>query len=160
MAENVERGFRGKVAMKMAGITYRQLDYWARTHLVEPSIRPADGSGTQRLYSFTDIVHLKLISGLLGTGVSLQKVRRAIEWIRDELQIPLEQVPMLVSDGETVFAVTSPGEIIDILAGGQGVFAIAVDKVYRDLEGTIAAFKKPSDEEEVSDSDEGTEASG
>ena len=159
MSTNVERGFRGKVAERMAGITYRQLDYWARTGLVEPSIQPAAGSGTQRLYSFTDIVHLKLIKGLLDTGVSLQKVRRAIDYIRHELNVPLEQVLTLASDGKTVYAATSPDEIMDLLSGGQGVFAIAVGKVYEELQGTIAEFRKPSDDdEEEAPADESAEA--
>ena len=148
MGDNVEHGFRGQIAQKMAGITYRQLDYWARTGLVEPSIRPAAGSGTQRLYSFTDIVHLKIIAGLLDTGVSLQKVRRAIDYIRNDLKIPLEQVLTLASDGKTVFAATNPDEIMDILNRGQGVFAIAVDRIHSELQGTIAEFRKPESDED------------
>ena len=147
MPDNVERGFRGKIAQRMAGITYRQLDYWARTGLVEPSIRSATGSGSQRLYSFTDIVHLKLINGLLQTGVSLQKVRRAIDYIRHELKTPLEQVLTLASDGNSVYAATTPDQIVDLLNGGQGVFAIAVGKVYEELQGTVAEFRKPDDEQ-------------
>ncbi len=156
MPNIVERGFRGKIAQRMAGITYRQLDYWARTGLVEPSIRAAAGSGSQRLYSFTDVVHLKLIKGLLETGVSLQKVRRAIEYIRNDLKTPLEEVLTLASDGKSVFAATNPDEIIDLLSGGQGVFAIAVGKVYEELQGTVAEFRKPADDE----GEEGTVAEG
>ena len=72
-------GYRGPQVCKFVGITYRQLDYWARTKLVEPGIRPAEGSGSQRLYSFTDIVHLKIIKNLLDAGVSLQQTRRAVK---------------------------------------------------------------------------------
>lgn len=148
MAGEVEIGFRGTIAQKAADISYRQLDYWARTGLVEPSIQSASGSGSQRLYSFTDVVHLKLIKGLLDTGVSLQKVRKAIDYIRNDLKTPLEQVLTLASDGTTVFAATSPDEIVDLIQGGQGVFAIAVGKVYSDLQGTIAEFRKPSGDAE------------
>jgi len=144
MADNVETGFRGEVACRMAGISYRQLDYWARTDLVTPSVQPARGSGTQRRYSFTDVVHLKLIKGLLDTGVSLQKVRRAIDYVRHDLKMPLEQVLTLASDGQTVYAATSTDEVLDLLAGGQGVFAIAVGKVYEELQGTVAEFRKPT----------------
>ncbi|HEX9774803.1 MAG TPA: MerR family transcriptional regulator [Actinomycetota bacterium] len=141
----VEHGFRGEVAQRSAGITYRQLDYWARTGLVSPSVRPASGSGSQRLYSFTDVVHLKIIKRLLDAGISLQKIRRAIEYLRDELRQPLEDAVML-SDGKTVYASASPGELIDLLRGGQAVFAIAVGEVYKEIQGTIAEFRKPDTE--------------
>mgnify|MGYP003704423403 CR=1 FL=1 len=76
-------GYRGPVACSAAGITYRQLDYWARTRLVSPSVRSAAGSGTQRLYSFRDILVLKVIKRLLETGVSLQSIRTAVEHLRE-----------------------------------------------------------------------------
>ena len=74
-----DTGYRGPTACKAAGITYRQLDYWARTGLVEPSVRGATGSGTQRLYGFRDILVLKVVKRLLDTGVSLQQIRVAIQ---------------------------------------------------------------------------------
>jgi hypothetical protein len=77
-----EVGYRGAVAAKAAGITYRQLDYWARTELVEPTVRGASGSGTQRLYGFRDILVLKLVKRLLDTGISLQQIRVAVEQLR------------------------------------------------------------------------------
>jgi hypothetical protein len=76
-------GYRGPTACNAAGITYRQLDYWARTGLVEPSIRTAHGSGTQRLYSFRDILVLKVVKRLLDTGVSLQNIRTAVDHLRE-----------------------------------------------------------------------------
>src|SRR6478736_8176933 len=76
-------GYRGPTACSAAGITYRQLDYWARTGLVEPSIRPAHGSGTQRLYSFRDVVVLKIVKRLLDTGVSLQNIRTTGQHLRE-----------------------------------------------------------------------------
>jgi len=76
-------GYRGPTACSAAGITYRQLDYWARTGLVEPSVRPAHGSGTQRLYSFRDILLLKVVKRLLDTGVSLQNIRTAVTYLRE-----------------------------------------------------------------------------
>ncbi|MBN9327386.1 MAG: MerR family transcriptional regulator, partial [Cellulomonas sp.] len=80
---DVSIGYRGPTACKAAGITYRQLDYWARTGLVEPSVRPATGSGTQRLYSFRDILVLKVVKRLLDTGVSLQQIRTAVGHLRE-----------------------------------------------------------------------------
>jgi DNA-binding transcriptional MerR regulator len=138
---NVETGFRGPVVCKTVGITYRQLDYWARTGLLTPSVRDADGSGSQRLYSFTDVVHLKIIKNLLAAGISLQQIRKAIDYLRSELKRPLEDVTLL-SDGRSIYACTSPDEVVDLLAGGQGVFAIAVGKVYEEVQGTITEIRR------------------
>lgn len=140
-----ENGFSRSTVMKAADITYRQLDYWARQGVVTPSIRSATGSGSQRRWSFTDILELKLIKKLLNTGVSLQQIRKALNYVRDELGRPLQDV-FLVSDGTTIYARTSPDEIIDLLRGGQAVFAIAVGKVYEELQGTIAEIRKPDDD--------------
>jgi DNA-binding transcriptional MerR regulator len=130
-------GYRGPVAMKAAGITYRQLDYWARTELVLPSVRPAAGSGSQRLYSFHDILVLRLVKKLLDSGVSLQNVRTAIEQLRTRGVADLATIT-LMSDGATVYECTSRDEVIDLLAGGQGVFGIAVGPVAREVEGQLA----------------------
>lgn len=130
-------GYRGTVACAVAGITYRQLDYWARTDLVQPSIRSASGSGTQRLYSFTDILVLKVVKRLLDAGISLQNVRSAIGHLRSRGVADLAQITLL-SDGTTVYECTSPEEIVDLLAGGQGVFGIAVAGALRELSGSLA----------------------
>ncbi|HEX2179573.1 MAG TPA: MerR family transcriptional regulator [Actinomycetota bacterium] len=135
-----EEGFRGPQVCKIVGISYRQLDYWARTKLVSPSIRPAQGSGSQRLYSFADLVDLKLIKNLLDTGVSLQRVRDAIGYLH-ELGHDLSGVTM-VSDGHSVYALKSPEEVYDLLLGGQGVFGIAIDPVLKELEGSVSALRK------------------
>ena len=74
-----DAGYRGAVAARAAGISYRQLDYWARTQLVEPTVRGAAGSGSQRLYGFRDILVLKLVKRLLDTGISLQQIRTAVD---------------------------------------------------------------------------------
>ena len=135
----VEAEFRGPQVCKIVGITYRQLDYWARTKLVEPGIKAAEGSGSQRLYSFTDIVHLKIIKNLLDAGVSLQQTRKAVDYLRYELKQPLEEVTIL-SDGTSIYACRSRDEVIDLLAKGQGVFGIAVGKVYEELQGSVASL--------------------
>lgn len=132
-----DAGFRGPVACKVVGITYRQLDYWARTGLVEPSIRSAQGSGSQRLYSFGDVLVLKVVKRLLDTGVSLQQIRVAVDSLRDRGVDDLQQVT-LMSDGATVYACTSNDEVIDLLQGGQGVFGIAVGRVWREVEGELS----------------------
>ena len=130
-------GYRGPTACAAAGITYRQLDYWARTGLVEPSVREAAGSGTSRLYSFRDILVLKIVKKLLDAGVSLQNIRTAIATLRDRGVESLGNVT-LMSDGTTVYECTSTDEVVDLLQGGQAVFAIAVGRQVRDVEGSLA----------------------
>ena len=132
-------GYRGTTACQAAGITYRQLDYWARTSLVVPTVRDATGSGTQRLYSFTDILVLKVVKRLLDTGVSLHNIRVAVEHLRKRGTADLAGVT-LFSDGATVYECTSPEEIVDLLQGGQGVFGIAVGGAMREVTGTLAEF--------------------
>jgi DNA-binding transcriptional MerR regulator len=130
-------GYRGPTACAAAGISYRQLDYWARTGLVEPSVRPAHGSGTQRLYSFRDILMLKVVKRLLDTGVSLQNIRAAVDHLRERGVDDLTGIT-LMSDGTTVYECTSPEEVVDLVQGGQGVFGIAVGRVVREVEGSLA----------------------
>ena len=132
----MDTGFRGPTACNAAGITYRQLDYWARTKLVEPTVRSAGGSGTQRLYSFKDILLLKIIKRLLDAGVSLQQIRIAVDHLRTRGTDDLTQVT-LMSDGASVYEFRSADEVIDLLQGGQGVFGIAVGGVWREIEGTL-----------------------
>lgn len=130
-------GYRGPTACAAAGITYRQLDYWARTGLVEPSVRPAYGSGTQRLYSFRDVVVLKIVKRFLDTGVALQNIRAAVQHLRARGFRDLERMT-LMSDGATVYECSSPDEVVDLLQGGQGVFGIAVGVVWRDVEAALS----------------------
>jgi DNA-binding transcriptional MerR regulator len=132
-------GYRGPTACNAAGITYRQLDYWARTGLVEPTVRGATGSGTQRLYSFRDILLLKVIKRLLDAGISLQQIRTAVQHLRDRGTDDLTRVT-LMSDGATVYECTSNDEVIDLLQGGQGVFGIAIGGVWREIEGSLSAL--------------------
>ena len=132
-------GYRGPTACSAAGITYRQLDYWARTGLVEPSVREACGSGTSRLYSFRDILVLRIVKKLLDAGVSLTNIRTAIATLRDRGVETLGQIT-LMSDGTTVYECTSTDEVVDLLQGGQAVFAIAVGRQVRDVEGSLAHF--------------------
>jgi len=132
-------GYRGPTACAAAGISYRQLDYWARTGLVQPSIRGAAGSGTQRLYSFRDILVLKIVKRLLDTGVSLQNIRTAVNQLRARGTDDLAHIT-LISDGTTVYECTSAEEVVDLLQGGQGVFGIAVGGAFRELKGSLASL--------------------
>jgi len=135
----VEQGFAAPEVCKIVGITYRQLDYWARTGLVEPSVRPAYGSDSQRRYSFRDVVVLKIVKRLLDTGVSLQRVRTAVEHLQD-MDRPVTGVT-LMSDGRGVYEAHSPEAVVDLLRSGQGVFAIAVDRVWDDVEKSLPKAK-------------------
>ncbi|SDQ39375.1 MerR family transcriptional regulator [Quadrisphaera sp. DSM 44207] len=134
-----EVGYRGPTACKAAGITYRQLDYWARTGLVEPSVRAATGSGTQRLYGFRDILVLKVVKRLLDTGVSLQQIRSAVAHLRERGVEDLARIT-LMSDGASVYECTSADEVVDLVQGGQGVFGIAVGRVWSEVEGALASL--------------------
>jgi DNA-binding transcriptional MerR regulator len=130
-------GYRGVTACHAVMISYRQLDYWARTGLVVPSIRDASGSGTQRLYSFRDMVVLKVVKRLLDAGVSLQNIRKAIEALRSRGADDLAQIT-LISDGTTVYECRSPEEVVDLLQGGQGVFGIAIGGAFKEIQGSLA----------------------
>ncbi len=130
-------GYRGPVACSAADITYRQLDYWARTGLVEPSIRTASGSGSQRLYAFRDILVLRIVKRLIDTGVSLPNIRAAVKHLGDRGDADLAQIT-LMSDGASIYECRSETDVIDLVRGGQGVFGIAVGSVWREVEGTLS----------------------
>lgn len=143
-----QAGYRGPIACRAAGITYRQLDYWARTGLVEPSVRSAGGSGTHRLYGFRDILVLKVVKRLLDAGVSLQQIRVAVTHLRERGVEDLAEIT-LMSDGASVYECTSADEVIDLVQGGQGVFGIAVGRVWREVEGSLASLPSELPEDEA-----------
>ena len=143
MNTSAEIGYRGATACVAAGISYRQLDYWARTELVVPGVRGAAGSGSQRLYSFRDILVLKIVKRLLDTGVSLQNIRSAVEHLRARGVEDLESIT-LMSDGASIYECTSPDEIVDLLQGGQGVFGIAIGKVWSEVQGSLSMLQGES----------------
>jgi DNA-binding transcriptional MerR regulator len=140
-------GYRGTSAASAAGITYRQLDYWDSSALVKPSVRGAQGSGSQRLYSFRDILVLKLVKRLLEAGVTLQQIRIAMAELHDAGIKDLAKIT-LISDGAKVFLCTSMDEVIDLLDKGQGVFGISVGKVFGEVEATLTSID-PSHIEEM-----------
>ena len=121
--ERVAVGFRGPQVCKIVGITYRQLDYWARTDLIRPSIADARGSGTQRRYSYRDLVELKVIKGLLDAGVSLQSARKAIRYLRDNLGEDIATASLVINGAGSVL-VRTDGELVDLVRRGQGVLSI------------------------------------
>jgi DNA-binding transcriptional MerR regulator len=137
-------GFRGPQVCALIGITYRQLDYWARTGLLRPSIADARGSGTQRLYSYTDVVELKVIKQLLDAGISLQRARRAVECLRDGLGRDLASSNLVLVGTNSVLAHTD-GEVVDLLKGGQGVLNIVpLSGVLEELDAAILQIEQKS----------------
>ena len=142
-----DEGYRGPQVCQLVGISYRQLDYWARTGLLRPSVAEARGSGTKRRYSYRDLLELKVIKRLLDAGVSLQSARRAVGCLREELGADLAAANLVLSDTTSVLA-HSDGELVDLLAGGQGVFnVVPLSGLVNELEADIVAFERPSGEE-------------
>jgi DNA-binding transcriptional MerR regulator len=133
----MEEGYRGPQVCKIVGITYRQLDYWARTDLIRPSVADARGSGTQRRYSYRDLVELKVIKGLLDAGVSLQSARRAIEYLRTNLGEDIASASLVINGAGSVL-VRSDGELVDLVRRGQGVLSIVgLGSVKEELDAAI-----------------------
>ncbi|HUI48013.1 MAG TPA: MerR family transcriptional regulator [Acidimicrobiia bacterium] len=120
-----EPGYRGPQVCKIVGITYRQLDYWARTELVRPSVMDANGSGTQRLYSYRDLVELKVIKQMLDAGISLQSARKAVESLR-AFDADLASVRIVIQ-GPNIVLAQSDEQVMDLLRGGQGVLSVVLD---------------------------------
>ncbi len=118
-----EPGFSGKQTCQIVGITYRQLDYWDRKHLVKPSLAEAHGSGSQRRYSYRDLVRLRVVKSLLDAGVKLENARRAIEYLREEEGADW-QAASLVLAGPNSVLVRDGDALIDLVRRGQGVLNI------------------------------------
>ena len=147
--EGIGAGYRGPQVCKIVGITYRQLDYWARTDLIRPSIADAKGSGTQRRYSYRDLVELKVIKSLLDAGVSLQSARVAIEYLRAQLDGDLSAAK-LVLNGPSSVLVRNDGELVDLMRRGQGVFSIvALDGVTEQLDAAITELRPTGEADAV-----------
>ncbi|MEA3076109.1 MAG: hypothetical protein QOF60_1017 [Actinomycetota bacterium] len=141
-----EEGFRGPQVCAIVGITYRQLDYWARTDLLRPSVSEARGSGTQRRYSYRDLLELKVIKRLLDSGISLQSARRAITYLRDNLGEDVASANLVLHGMESVLLSTGE-EIVDLLRGGQGVLNIVpLAGVVEELAAAIHSVEKAAAE--------------
>ena len=115
--------YRGPQVCSIVGITYRQLDYWTRTKLIKASVADAAGSGTQRLYSYADLLQIKVIKSLLDSGFDLKKVRKVIETLSDRLGEDVASANLVISDGQIMLA-QSDSELVDLLRQGQGVLNI------------------------------------
>jgi len=130
-------GYSARRSAEIVGITYRQLDYWARTELVRPSLHDAEGSGSRRLYSYRDLLELKAIKALLDAGIRLERVRKVFEFLQDTLDEDVARVNLVIS-GDSVLVRRGADEIIDLLREGQGVLNILpLAGVKEDLDATI-----------------------
>jgi DNA-binding transcriptional MerR regulator len=144
-AGHPDEGFRGPQVCSIVGISYRQLDYWARTDLLRPSISEARGSGSQRRYSYQDLVELKVIKRLLDAGLSLQSARRALICLREGMGEDVASANLVLGEGSSVL-VRSGEEIIDLLKGGQGVLnVLALDGVVQELDSAITSLPSGSE---------------
>ena len=130
--------FSSKTVSRIIGIPTRVIDYWDRTNFIKPSISEASGYGSVRLYSFTDLIQFKVAKFLRDRGLSLQKIRKSLNYLRKhlpEVEKPLAQLRFL-TDAETIFVLTNKDkEIIDTLKKGQYVLAIAIEELINDLRG-------------------------
>jgi len=137
--------FNTKAVSRFMGLSIRQIDYWDRTHFIKPSISEASGYGSVRLYSFNDLIQLKVAKTLMDKGVSLQKIRKAINYLKknmSEIEKPLAELRFL-TDGETIFVLTKDKKIIiDTLRNGQLVFSIALGKIIEELKGKVLTLQK------------------
>lgn len=134
-------GFRGPQVCTIVGITYRQLDYWARTGLLTPSITAAAGSGSQRRYSYRDVLELKVIKQLLDAGLALTSARKAVEVLRTDLGEDLASANLVINGAHSLVA-HSGEELIDLLKGGQGVLSLVpMSGVVQELDAAITELR-------------------
>jgi DNA-binding transcriptional MerR regulator len=149
MTDSLKNGFSGPMVCRLTGVTYRQLDYWARTDLVTPSITPAQGSGSKRAYSYSDVLEVKVIKSLLNSGVALARARQAVECLRNSLGADLASSSLVMSDAGSVLA-RDDGDLVDLLRGGQGVFNIVpLANVVAELSTTIRQSQLATSERET-----------
>jgi len=135
--QKTSSGYTGKRTAEIVGITYRQLDYWARTDLVRPSLTDASGSGSRRSYSYQDLLELKVIKTLLDAGIRLETVRGIFEYLRNELDEDVASANLVIN-GTTSVLVRTGEEIIDLIQKGQGVLnVLPLAGVKQDLDAAI-----------------------
>ena len=138
-----EIGFSGTKAAGVVGISYRQLDYWARTDLIRPSLTDACGSGSRRLYSYRDLLELRVIKSLLDAGIKLESVRKAFTYLREQADTDIATATLVISGNDVLLC---DGEmLIDIVRrGGQGVLnVLAIGGVKTDLDASLVQLGEP-----------------
>ena len=142
-APTIGAGFAGTRTAQIVGITYRQLDYWARTGLVRPSLADAAGSGSRRLYSYQDLVELRMIRNLLEAGIKLENVRSAFDYLRAHVDRDLTAAHLVISGSQVVLC--EGNELIDVVRNGQGVLnVLPMANVKDEVDSAIVEFSRPS----------------
>lgn len=140
-------GFSGARTAEIVGITYRQLDYWARTDLVRPSLEDAKGSGSRRRYTYRDLLELKAIKSLLDAGIKLETVRDVFQYLRDHMDGDVTTANLVIQGSNSV-VIQSDGELIDLVKRGQGVLNILpLAGVKEEVDARIVDLR-PSGEEQ------------
>jgi len=149
-------GFSGRRAAEIVGITYRQLDYWARTDLIRPSLADAAGSGSRRSYSYRDLLELKVVKNLLDAGIKLESVREAFTYLREHLGEDVASVNLVISGHRSVLVRTGE-EIVDLLREGQGVLNILpLGGVKDEVDAAIVEFPRTTGSNSSNSSDSTT----
>jgi DNA-binding transcriptional MerR regulator len=139
-----DQGFSGKRTAEIVGITYRQLDYWARTDLVRPSLADAKGSGSRRRYSYRDLLELKVIKNLLDAGIRLESVRDGFNYMRQHMGEDVASANLVIS-GTNAVVVSSDGELIDLVKKGQGVLnVLPLAGVKQEVDAAIHELRPPA----------------
>jgi DNA-binding transcriptional MerR regulator len=151
-------GWSGRKAAEIVGITYRQLDYWARTDLLRPSLADARGSGSRRLYSYRDLVELKVIKNLLDAGIKLEQVRTIFAYLREHLGGDISSANLVINGARSVL-VQSDGELIDVLRQGQGVLnVLPLAGVKDEIDAAIVDLRSPTSAPDATTASEGEPA--
>jgi DNA-binding transcriptional MerR regulator len=136
----VSDGFSGTKAANVVGITYRQLDYWARTDLIRPSLSDASGSGSRRQYSYKDLLELRVIKTLLDAGIKLESVREVFTFLREHVTTDISSAHLVISGNSVVLA--QGDELIDVLARGQGVLnVLSLSGVKEEVDAQLVPFE-------------------
>ena len=152
------QGYSAKLTADVVGITYRQLDYWARTDLVVPSLARATGSGSRRQYSYANLLELKVIKRLLDSGIKLEKVRSIFEYMRSELREDISRANLVI-DGSNVVCARSEAEFIDVLQRGQGVLnVLPLSNVKQEVDAAIIELRPSAADADDETADEVEEA--
>jgi len=140
----VESGFSGTRTAEIVGITYRQLDYWARTDLVRPALTDAKGSGSRRLYSYQNLLELKIIKQLLDAGLKLEMVRDVFANLRDQVGDDVTAANIVI-DGTTAVLARDDGELIDLVRRGQGVLnVLSLGRVAEEVDASVSQLRAPA----------------
>jgi DNA-binding transcriptional MerR regulator len=132
-----DQGFSGTKAAAIVGISYRQLDYWARTDLIRPSLADASGSGSRRLYSYRDLLELRVVKSLLDAGIKLESVRKAFEYLRTHVDSDIVSAHLVISGSDVILC--DGEQLVDVMRNsGQGVLnVLAIGGVKSGLDSTI-----------------------